>query len=186
MVYCAAADAATEADAPQSKMSLSKFVKETLKGPKKRNFVPITDKDIEATHNEVQNKNTKKAEKAAESQFKAYLQTQAGYSNDDCEFWDYEAAELDKHLSRFWLAVRQTEIDPETKEPKKYKVQSLRTLRYSLQRVLKEKGTNRKHEIINGESFTNSRIAFEDACKKLKEEGFGFTTPTEEILPQGI
>ena len=166
-------------------MSLSKFADENVKTLNKRNFVPINDEDLKKFHQETQNKHTKKAERAAEAQFKAYLKTQAGYADDDCEFWEYEAPELDKHLSRIWHAVRQNDIDPDTKEPKKYKVQSLRTLRYSLQRVLKEKSINKKHDIICSSAFAASQSAFEDACKKLKEEGFGFITPTDEISPQG-
>ena len=103
----------------------------------------------------------------------------------DCsDFWNFDAFDLNCHLSKFWFAVRQTELDLETQQPKKYKVQSLKTLRYSLNRVCKEKGL--KHNIIFGPDFTDSQIAFDEACKQLKAQGCGFVTPTEEIQPESI
>ena len=101
---------------------------------------------------------------------------------EDFAFWDFEADFLNGLLSKFWFAVRQTEKD-ESGEPKKYKVQSLKTLRYSLNHFLKENG--KRHNIITGEKFTGCQTAFDDACKDLKAQGYGFITPTEEIKASG-
>ena len=154
-------------------MSLSKLSAE-------ERFEDITDEIVEQKHFEVQKKNTKKNEKSAEKQLRDYLTLKG------CEhtrFWEFEPKFLDSHLSRFWFAARQSKIDESTKKPKKYKVQSLKTLRYALNRVLKEK--HFELDIITSTDFRKSQIAFTDTCKELKEQGYGFVKQTDEILPEG-
>ena len=153
-------------------MSLSKLQ------PNER-FQDISDSDLIKFHQSVQKKNTKKNDKSAERQFCEYLSTQ----NSNVNFWDMDASELNGHLSKFWFAARQSKIDPKTQQPKKYMVQTLRTIRYSLQRVMKEKGS--AFDIITDKEFRKSQTAFNDACKQLKEEGYGFIKPTDEISPEG-
>ena len=142
-------------------------------------FKQITDSEIAKIHSDVQKKNTKKNDKAAERQFCEYLATQGM----DCNFWDMSPETLEGHLSKFWFAARQTKIDPKTNQPKKYMVQTLRTIRYALQRVLREKG--KECDIIVDKDFRKSQTAFTDACKQLKEEGYGYIKPTDEIDPEG-
>ena len=153
-------------------MSLSKLVGSNR-------FENISDSDIVKFHQNVQKKNTKKNDKSAERQFCDYLSTQ----NANCNFWDMDASDLIGHLSKFWFATRQNKIDPKTGKPKKYMVQTLRTIHYSLQRVLKEKGSD--HDIITDKDFRKSQTAFNDACKQLKQEGYGYIKPTDEIAPEG-
>ena len=143
-------------------------------------FMDINDETLAEKHLHVQKKNTKKNDKAAERQFRDYL------SLKDCDhtcFWDFEAHTLDDHLSKFWFSTRQNKIDEATKEPKKYRVQTMKTMRYALNRVLREHGTS--FDIITDPAFRKSQIAFSDCCKELKEEGFGYIKPTDEIIPEG-
>ena len=161
-------------------MSLSKFSTEIGIKTKKRTFIEVNDEYVKEAHQAVQNKNSKKGEKSAETAFTQYLETVKCDRNDS---WNFLSTELNAHLSKFWFAVRQAELDPETLLPKKYKVQSLKTLRYSLNRVCKERSL--KHNIIFGPDFTESQVAFDNACKQLKAEGYGYVIPTKEITPQG-
>ena len=154
-------------------MSLSKLQPEDR-------FEDITDKLVVQKHFQVQKKNMKKNEKSAEKQLRDYLLLKA------CEhtrFWEFEANLLDSHLSHFWFAARQNKIDQATNKPKKYKVQSLKTLRYVLNRILKEK--NYDHDIITSPAFRKSQTAFTDACKELKQQGYGYVKQTAGILPEG-
>ena len=155
-------------------MSLSKLQ------PKDR-FHPVSDEILAEKHVKVQKKNTVKNDKAAEKQFREYL------SVKDCQhtrFWEFPKDELDKYLSHFWFAARQNKIDETTNQPKKYRVQTMKTLRYALNRVLREHGIT--FDIITDPDFRKSQTAFSDCCKELKEEGFGFVTPTDEISPEGM
>ena len=154
-------------------MSLSKLQ------PKDR-FQHVNEEILAEKHVKVQKKNTKKNDKAAERQLKEYL---AVKQCDDVDFWNFSKQDLDNHLSHFWFATRQNKVDEVTKEPKKYRVQSMKTMRYALNRVLREHGCT--FDIITDCEFRKSQIAFSDCCKELKEEGYGFVTPTDEILPEG-
>ena len=57
-------------------------------------------------------------------------------------------------------------------------------MRYALNRVLREEGIG--YDIITDPAFRKSQIAFTDCCKELKEEGYGFIKPTDEISAEGI
>ena len=147
---------------------------------KSKRFADISEEDLVFKHAKVQRKNTKKGELSAQRQFQEYLQETGSAST---EFWLFEPLELDLHLSKFWFAARQDKADPTTGERKKYKVQSLKTLRYGLKRFLFEKGHN--YDITKSDQFRKSQLTFQDACRELKDEGLGFITPTEEITPSG-
>ena len=114
-------------------------------------WTDITDSDIEKIHIQVKKKNTKKNEKSAEHQFCKYLSTQGA----DLDSWDMDPELLDTFLSKFWLTARQTKIDLKTQEPKKYMVQILRTIRYSLEGILNEKDT--EMNIITKKKFGKSQ-----------------------------
>ena len=131
-------------------------------------------------HQKVQKKNTRKNDKVAERQFHDYL------SFKECahtRFWEFTKEDLDNHLSHFWFSTRQTKVDETTKEPKKYRVQTLKTIWYALNHVLREEGVS--YDIITDPAFRKSQTAFTDCCKELKEEGYGFITPADEITPSG-
>ena len=150
-------------------------------GVKRKRFdMEITDERVDSKHIELQNRNTKKAEKTAQRQFMEYL-SEIGCSST--EFWTFDETDLDRHLAKFWFAARQEKPDKITGEPKKYKVQSLKGLRYGLKRFLIEKGHT--FDIISDGKFRKSQIAFDDACKELKSEGLGYIQPFREISPTG-
>ena len=154
-------------------MSLSKLQ------PKDR-FDVVKDKILEEKHIKVQKKNTKKNDRAAERQFCEYLSLQ---ECDNTRFWEFTKEDLDHYLSLFWFATRQNKIDEATQECKKYKVQTIKTMQYTLNRVLREHGN--AFDIITDSGFRKSQTAFTDYCKELKEEGYGYVKPTDEILPEG-
>ena len=125
-------------------------------GVKRKRFdMEITDESIDIKHQEYQNKNTNKAEKTAQKQFTEYL-TEIGCNCN--EFWTYDVFDLDRHLAKFWFAARQKKVDKDTGESKKYKVQSLKSLRYALKRFLIEKG--KTFDIITDGNFRKSQTAF--------------------------
>ena len=62
-------------------------------------------------------------------------------------------------------------------------MQSLRSLRYGIRRILKDK--KYEHNIITSELFSDSQQLFEDACKELKSEGLGDVKHYPEIKPTG-
>ena len=146
----------------------------------KDRFNHISDDNLREKHIKVQKKNTKKNDKAAERQFRDYL---AFKECAHTRFWEFSKEDLDDHLSRFWFSTRQNKIDETTNQPKKYCVQTMKTMRYALNRVLRENGIG--FDIITDSSFRKSQIAFSDCCKELKEEGYGFIKPTDEIIPEG-
>ena len=96
----------------------------------------ISDEDLSEKHRKLQKKNTVKGELSAQRTFTEYLK-QTGVTH--LNFWEYDTADLDDKLTKFWFAARQDKIDPNTGEYKKYKVQSIKSLCYGLNRLLKEK-----------------------------------------------
>ena len=143
-------------------------------------FENITDDNVQEKHNKVMKRNTVKGEKTAQKQLREYL---AFVGESDTKFWEYTCEQLDSHLTKFWFAARLEKSDPATGKPKKYKIQSLKTLCYPLKRFLIE--NNFKHDIIVSQHFQRSQIAFQDACKELKQEGYGLVTHTLDIKHHG-
>ena len=127
-------------------------------------FQRISDEDLKIKQESLKNNNTTKNEKKAEGIFKEYF-IQIG---EEDNFYEFSEEKLDKHLAKFWFAER-------TKDGLKYKVGSLQTIRYSLNRALKSFG--HKFDITTREctAFTSSIKAYEDATKELKQEGKSFT-----------
>ena len=67
-------------------------------GQKHKHFdMDITDEKVESKHFELQNKNTKKAERTAQKQFMEYLSKIIGC--DSNEFWTFDYCDLDRHLA---------------------------------------------------------------------------------------
>ena len=161
---------------PTITMALSK-----LQAEKRKRFdLDISESIVAEKHIKLQNKNTKKGERTAQKQFMEYLKEIGCIQT---QFWEFDDCELDRHLSTFWFAARQEKVDPTTGEAKKYKVQTLKSTRHALKRFLIEQG--KKFDITTDPKFRKSQIAFEDACKELKAQGYGYIVPTREISPSG-
>ena len=116
-------------------------------------------------------KNTKKSETNVNDM--AHLK-QKGKQQD---YWNYEECELDKVLGKFCFEAK-------NKKGEKYRVSSLRHLRYGLNRRLKRHG--HAYNIITSESFSNSQEKFNDACLYLKSLGKGYVKHYKEIKSSGM
>ena len=92
-------------------------------------FEFIDDNALQSKIDSLKNKNTMKADAKAEKKFVTYLKRK-GLNK---EFWLYGEQDLDKILCKFWFEVR-------TKHGEHYMIGSLENLRYSLNRVLHNKG----------------------------------------------
>ena len=92
----------------------------------KKRFAHFSDNELREKSRKVQDVNTLKNEKKAERVFKHYL-SEVGACED---FYNFTEQELDSHLCKFWFAAR-------TQKNEEYKVGSLETLRYGLNRALK-------------------------------------------------
>ena len=149
------------------------------KRKKDKQMVLYNDDEIQEKRAKVQRKNTKAADKSTSKQLLIYL-NQIGCRTED--FWTLDTDELDAILAKFWFAARSNKVD-EKGIQQKYMIQSLRSIRYGINRVLKEKKYG--YDITTSEKFSESQKAFEDACKELKEEGFGHISHTPEISPEG-
>lgn len=139
---------------------------------KKQRFIHHSDEEMQEKQEKLQNSNTIANEKKAVRAFKAYLE-EIGEENTD--FFTYTEEELDRHLSKFYFSARK-ENDGDM-----YKISSLESLRYGLNRALKKYG--HKFDITKREcsAFTKSIKAFEDAKLELKQCGKGVTKNTKYI-----
>ena len=59
----------------------------------------------------------------------------------------------------------------------------MKTVHYSVNRILWEKETT--FDIITDSEFRKSQTSFVDCCEELKEEGYGYVKPIDEILADG-
>ena len=95
---------------------------------------------------------------------------------DHCDIVSLPAEELDEFLSSFWFAVRKA-------DGSKYTKNSLKSLRYGLNRFFLEK-TGQK--LLEGPAFSKSTEDFLTALlKELKEEGLGSTNHHAAVPPEG-
>lgn len=140
-----------------------------------KRFEAISDEQLKQRQHNLQNKNTIDNERKAERLFKEYLKE---IGEEDLNFCEFSEEKLDKHLAKFWFAAR-------TQNGQKYKIGSLETIRYSLNRVLKRYG--HKFDITKREctAFAASIKAYEDASTELKQEGKGFTKNYAAVSPEG-
>ena len=100
----------------------------------RKRFQEFTEEEISAKRKKVQKKNTIKSDKSTGNQLQAYLKQ----ISEPVEFWDYTLDKLNAILGKFWFSARQVKSDQDGND-KKYTVQSLRSIRYGINRVLKEK-----------------------------------------------
>lgn len=122
------------------------------------------------------NKNSINAEKKAERAFRDFLAECPEVESTN--YFLYEEATLDKYLRKFYFGARQKR-DP----TKKYTVSSLEQMRNSLARGLKRFG--HKYDITKSESFSKSIEAYKDACRELKQEGYGHVNHHKALTPDG-
>ncbi len=116
------------------------------------------------------NENTLKKEKKAHLTFTAFL---SGIEPklQSLDYWLYDNDSLNEYLAKFWLGARQS-------DGQKYKLNSLSSMMYSLNCILKRHGFPGIHK---SDDFIASRCAFEAAKCELVKEGKGATQSAPEI-----
>ena len=151
--------------------------------------VIYTDDQIKEKQKAGKNLNTTKTEERADRTFRKFL-AQCGESN--LEYWSYEEPELDNYLSKFWFGARKTadsDYESDSEDPERhnlmYSANTMKSFRYSLNRILKEKG--HEYDIMNKNSlsFKRSQQAFLDSQKELKSLGKAEIHSAPEITEQG-
>ena len=148
---------------------------------KNKRFLVLNSDEIEAKSKKSKNINTDKCERKADRAFTNFL-IALGKDESDLKYWFYDEITLDDCLAKFWFGARKNICedspsdeedagnDPELKS-RMYSANTLKSFRYGINRILKEKG--HLYDIIDKKtaSFTKSQKAFSDALKELKSEG---------------
>ena len=160
-----------------------------VKPNEKPHFVLYSDEELQRKHDASKNINTTRSEERANSVFQKFLQ-QAG--KKDLNYWYYDEPELDQMLEKFWFGARK-DINLDTyneagdceTEDSFYSANTMKNIRYSLNRILKNKG--HLYDIINTSnmSFKHSQKAFFTSQKDLKERGKGQIYSAPEITETG-
>ena len=145
----------------------------------------ITDDDLKSMQQSNQNKNTRNQDEKWERVFKLFLK-----ENDiDEDFYAFDTKTLSTWLSKLWFGARQDntrykkEKSDESDEPKRYRANNLRAMRYSINRLLKKKG--KQFDVTTSDEFIPCQLAFEDAMKELKSLGLGYVLNHIEVAPDG-
>ena len=141
--------------------------------PKKKRFKVKSVEEIDAMTEEMANKNTIKQEQRAQRAFEYFLK-EAGA--DSTDFWLYPTEDLDQWLGKFYIGARK-------EDGELYKLSSMTSLRYGLQRVLNKKGL--KMDILKSAQFKWSQHAFSTASTELVKEGKGGIVSAAEISEAG-
>lgn len=136
----------------------------------------IEDNRLEEIREGLKKQNTVKSDKKCDKIFVDYLQHRWIDKVPSLEYWTYDYALLDTILCKFWFEVRQKNKD-------RYTVNSLKHLRYALNRNMKKRG--HKIDLLTSECFTQNQLAFDDASKLLKKIGYGYVKHYPEIKPSG-
>ena len=160
----------------------------------KRRFVIFDDNQLAKKTKDSRNVNTDKAEKRADKAFRNFLK-ECGLEDERLDYWKLSASELDNYLAKFWFGARKDcdfsddeddfEADPYLKKLY-YSANTLRNFRYSINRILKQKGTPFDIIAKSNPDFNTSRQAFTDALKELKKEGKGDVKSKKEITAEGL
>ena len=162
--------------------------KKKLKQQKSK-CVLYTDQEIEAKQQAGRNINTTKTEEWADRAFKRFL-SECGELNLD--YWYYQEPELDNFLSKFWFGARKdpdSDYESDTEDPERHKLMytanTMKSFRYNLNRILKNKG--HEYDIMNTHSlsFKKFQQAFMDSQKELKALGKGEIKSAPEITEEG-
>ena len=151
--------------------------------------IVYTEEQIKAKQEGQKNVNTIKTEERANRAFRRFLHD---CGEVDLNYWNYDEPELDSYLSKFWFGARkspdsdyESEEDDSEKTQLRYTANTMRNFRYSLNRILKEKG--HQYDIIheNSLSFKKSQQAFLDSQKELKSLGKAEIKSAPEITEEG-
>ena len=121
-------------------------------------FAIRTDEEIAETKQNVQPKNTLNADKKSETVFKEFLKA----NNMTEDFFDFDEETLSKWLSKLWFGARQKQTKDEVKkgEPgKRYQANSLRSMRYAINRLLAKSDRSKNFDIIASEKFISCQRA---------------------------
>ena len=151
--------------------------------------VIYSDDQIKEKQKAGKNINTTKTEEWADRAFRKFL-AQCGETNLD--YWYYEEPELDNFLSKFWFGARknpESDYESDSDDPERqnlmYSANTMKSFRYSLNRILKTKG--HEYDIMNKNSlsFKQSQQAFMDSQKELKSLGKAEIHSAPEIKEEG-
>ena len=151
--------------------------------------VVFSDDQIKQKQQAGKNLNTTKTEERADRAFRNFL-SQCGEVNLD--YWRYEEPELDNYLSKFWFGARknpESDYESDNDDPERqnlmYSANTMKSFRYSLTRILKQKG--HEYDIMNKNSlsFKRSQQAFMDSQKELKALGKAQIHSAPEISEEG-
>lgn len=140
-----------------------------------RNVI-LSDEEIKRKQKTLQNKHTIAAESKADRAFRDFLAECPDL--DSTNFYLFDTEKLDYYLTKFYFGARQKK-DPS----KKYTVSSLEQMRNSLSRSLKWYG--HKFDITKSDEFATSIEANKDACRELKQEGYGHVKSHKSMTPDG-
>ena len=140
-------------------------------------FPDCDPKQLQERKENAENTNTKKSTKTWLTVWTTWAE-EKGYSPD---IVSYEAKKLDEKLRKFFAEVRK-------KDDSDYEPDSLRVMLASLDRHLKEAGSN--ISIAKEREFVDSRKVLEGKARYLREQGYGkrphaskaLTTEDEELL----
>ena len=110
----------------------------------KRRFATITDESLKTLQLNSENKNTKSQDEKWEKVFKSFLEEHEMNS----DFYAFDVPTLNDWLSKLWFGARQDnsckkrqkEETEEEKEGKRYRANSLHSMRYAINRLLKKNG----------------------------------------------
>lgn len=139
-------------------------------------FVDYDSDGIEQERQKVKRKNTEKSDKKCDKVFVEYLHQTCSDKVPNYEYWNYDPTLLDGILCKFWFAARRQNKD-------RYTIASLKHLRYGLNRCIKKKGM--QFDLLKSECFAKNQQCFDDACKLLKQLGYGVVKHYPEIKPKG-
>ena len=150
----------------------------------KRRFPTITNDELKTLQTNTENKNTKSQDQKWDKVFKSFL----AEHDMDCDFYAFDIPTLNEWLSKLWFGARQDNSRkkklPETEEEgKRYRANSLHSMRYAINRLLKKSG--RLFDITTSDEFIPCQLANDDAIKELKKLGYGYVVNHVEIIPQG-
>lgn len=141
-----------------------------------RRHVELNDDELDQERQKVKKKNTVKSDRKCDKILIDYLKQVWSTKVENYEYWTYSPELIDKILTKFWFEVRQKNRD-------RYTVNSLKHLRYAINRNFKKKGC--EFDILKSECFSKNQLAFADATKLLKQLGYGVVKHYEEIKPKG-
>ena len=139
----------------------------------KKHFKIMTNAELKAKQQELENKNSLKADKRANKAFRLFL-CQANAESEEYQF--FEELELVNQLSKFWCGAC-------TADEEYYSVNSLKSFNYGINRVLKKHG--HAFDIMKSPGFAKCMKDFDLACLKLKQQGKGFVKNYIEIEDEG-